>query len=81
MNTVDVVVLSGNSPAFHSIVIFLAALIGAVLLYELTMFLYQRVITKYGTKDLGRGGNLEYISGYFLLSFVCRAYIFAVEIE
>ena len=56
MGNNDVIVLGGNSPAFHSIVIslsiFLAALIGAVLLYELVMFLYQRVITKNRTKDL-----------------------------
>ena len=62
MGNNDVIVLGGNSPAFHSIVIalsiLLAALVGAVLLYELVVFLYQRVITKTRTKDLeSEGGN------------------------
>ncbi len=61
MGNDDVIVLGGNSPAFHSIVIsltvFLAALIGAVLLYELAMFLYQRVTTKNRTEDIGSGGG------------------------
>ncbi|KAL9983623.1 hypothetical protein ACROYT_G005822 [Oculina patagonica] len=56
MGNDDVIVLGGNSPAFHSIVIsltmFLAALIAAVLLYEGAVFLYQRIIKK----DLGSGG-------------------------
>lgn len=57
----DVIVLGGNSPAFRSIVIsltiFLGALIGAVLLYEMVVFFYQRVITKNRTEDLERGGG------------------------
>lgn len=61
MGNEDVIVLGGNSPAFYSIAIsltiFLAALIGAVLLYELVVFLYQRVITKNRTEDLGSGGG------------------------
>ena len=61
MGNNDVIVLGGNSPAFHSIVIalsiLLVALIGVVLLYELVVFLYQRVITKTRTKDLESGGG------------------------
>ena len=58
----DVIVLGGNSPAFRSIVIsltiFLGALIGAVLLYEMVVFFYQRVITKNRTEDIeSAGGN------------------------
>ena len=61
MNNDDVIVLGGNSPAFYSIVIwltiFLAALAGAVLLYELAVFLYPRVIRKNRTEDLESGGG------------------------
>ena len=58
----DVIVLGGNSPAFRSIVIsltiFLGALIGAVLLYEMVVFFYQRVIKKNRTEDIeSAGGN------------------------
>lgn len=58
----DVIVLGGNSPAFRSIVIsltiFLGALIGAVLLYEMVVFFYQRVIIKNRTEDIeSAGGN------------------------
>ena len=58
----DVIVLGGNSPAFRSIVIsltiFLGALIGAVLLYEIVVFFYRRVIIKNRTEDIeSAGGN------------------------
>lgn len=58
----DVIVLGGNSPAFRSIVIsltiFLGALIGAVILYEMVVFFYQRVATKNRIEDLeSEGGN------------------------
>ena len=57
----DVIVLGGNSPAFRSIVIsltiFLGALIGAVLLYEMVVFFYQRVISKNRTEDIESGGG------------------------
>lgn len=58
----DVIVLGGNSPAFRSIVIsltiFLGALIGAVLLYEMVVFFYRRVIIKNRTEDIeSAGGN------------------------
>ena len=58
----DVIVLGGNSPAFRSIVIFLTiflgALIGAVLLYEMVVFFYQRAIIKNRTEDIeSAGGN------------------------
>lgn len=61
MGDPDVIVLGGNSPAFRSIVIslaiFLGALIGAVLLYEMVVFFYQRVVTKNRTEDLQSGGG------------------------
>lgn len=57
----DVIVLGGNSPAFRSIVIsltiFLGALIGAVILYEMVVFFYQRVVTKNRIEDLESGGG------------------------
>ena len=61
MDDDDVIVLGGNSPAFRSIVIsltiFLGALIGAVLLYEMLVFFYRRVVTKNRTGDLESGGG------------------------
>ena len=56
----DVVILGGNSPEFRSIVfylsVFLGALIGAVLLCELAMFLYRRIQRKNRTED-SEGGE------------------------
>ena len=64
------IVLGGNSPAFRSIVIsltiVLGALIGAVLLYEMVVFFYQRVVTKNRTEDLENGGGKENSVAYFL---------------
>ena len=61
MSDDEVIILSGNSPAFRSIAIsltiFLGALIGAILLCELAVFLYQRVIRKNRTEDVRSGGG------------------------
>ena len=60
MSEDDVIVFGGNSPAFRAIVtsltIFLGALIGVIILSELMLRLYQRIVST-GNRDESKEGK------------------------